>query len=191
MSYTDPFLSRQALESGKDGVIILNGAEEFDEKLANYEFLKSNLNLKSFEQSFCKKCDRTNFLLRFFNNEEYHQTLEEAFLKTILAIKYVESSLKIKYDDLIILEIFKQHCISIPDCIEDKNSIAVIYDYFTKVHDKKIHHKDDTKIVKAIKENKRKLSEIDDEYGVDLMESLSPNPVAKQPKILTRVIERS
>jgi hypothetical protein len=33
MSYTDPFLSRQALESGKDGVIILNGAKKFDELL--------------------------------------------------------------------------------------------------------------------------------------------------------------
>ena len=33
MSYTDPFLSRQALEKGKDGVIILNGSKKFDELL--------------------------------------------------------------------------------------------------------------------------------------------------------------
>lgn len=33
MNYTDPFLSRQALENGNDGLIILNGREEFDELL--------------------------------------------------------------------------------------------------------------------------------------------------------------
>jgi hypothetical protein len=33
MSYTDTFLSRQALEMGKDGVIILNGAKKIDELL--------------------------------------------------------------------------------------------------------------------------------------------------------------
>lgn len=56
MSYTDPFLSRQALESGKDGLIILNGAEEFDELLV-------------FEPNQIKLADGTNTTFNSGNDD--------------------------------------------------------------------------------------------------------------------------